>query len=601
MAVTSGDALVGSSLVGAGTLTLTSIPAGNYEIHVVGAPGPGPGSGPFGIQVVDSHNTQIAAFQGTLALPSPALPNGEGVLDDSFVLQAGSGSTCVPPQADQCFTVSLSDLHNDLQLPALSTLTMLLIAQGSPTPVLTLPAAGTATVPLTAGVPYRIFVAALAGGTANAGLFNAVITGAGGTVVYGHAGPVGNTQSLGSPTLATGTATLHVTDLKFPTQLSTLGAVMTFDGQVVAQVAGTGQQSFTATTQTYEAFGVGTAAAGSAGSYAVNVTGIPATFSVAHGVTDAASGLSTYSFNTNLASGGTSTASLTDFQFPAALTSVSLAAVQGGALVGTPISSVGILDFNPAAGPLTLLVFAKPGAGMAGLFGLDVAPGGFDVTQAVGGLFTVRELSITNAGSYSITAKDLGFPANFANFDTIVTQGTAKLGAFYNGGTFNFTATPGTYFLNVIAQTTGADQAGTYTLTVAVAPPAPTISLSVDHSQVGSGSTVDIIWSTQNATSCTASNSGSGGWSGNVALSGVATSAPLTSNTTFTLQCTGAGGPQSQSVNVTVTPVSGSGGGGGGSLEAALLLLLGLAVLVRLQRAAAVTGTSRQADKLVVS
>ena len=298
-------------------------------------------------------------------------------------------------------------------LPALPTLTLMLIEQGSSTPVFPpLSAAGSVTVPLTAGITYRIFAAAKASGTPNAGLFNVVITGAGGTVLYGHAVPVGNTQALGSPTLATGTATLHLADLKFPAPLSTLYAVMTFNGGVVAQVAGTGQQSFLATTQTYEAFGVGTAAAGSAGSYAVNITGIPATFSVAQGVTDAGSGLSTYSFDTQLTSGGTVSADLTDFQFPADLTSASMAGVQNGALLGTPITSVGTLTMpNAVAGPLTLLVFARPSSGMAGLFGIG---GVLELTQAVGGLFTVQQLSITNAGSYGVTTTDLGFPAPFA-------------------------------------------------------------------------------------------------------------------------------------------------------------------------------------------
>jgi hypothetical protein len=110
-----------------------------------------------------------------------------------------------------------------------------------------------------------------------------------------------------------------------------------------------------------------------------------------------------------------------------------------------------------------------------------------------------------------------------------------------------------------------------------VAPPAPTVSLSVDRPQVASGSMVDLTWSSQNATSCTAS----GGWSGNEPTSGTATSAALTVSTTFTLACTGAGGNASKSVTVTVT--QGGGGGGGGALDPALLLALGalLAAAVR--------------------
>jgi hypothetical protein len=59
-------------------------------------------------------------------------------------------------------------------------------------------------------------------------------------------------------------------------------------------------------------------------------------------------------------------------------------------------------------------------------------------------------------------------------------------------------------------------------------------------------------------------------------MSGTATSAALTANTTFKLTCTGPGGNASQSVNVTVT--TSSGGGGEMSLE---LFLLGCVLLLR--------------------
>jgi hypothetical protein len=603
MAVSSADALVGSPLVGEGTLTLTSIPAGNYEIHVIGTPGTGPGSGSFGILVEDSSHTQIAAFGGVLALPSGALPSGEAVLNDSFVPQNGSGSPCVPPQADLCYTVSL----NDLQLPqSLPTLTLLLIAQGGTTPVLTLSSAGQTTVSLTAGVPYTILAAALASGPVNAGLFSVVITpGAGGSPLYGRAVPVGNTLLLGSPALGAGTATLNLTDLKYPATLSQLGAVVTLDGVVQATVTGAGPQNFAAVAQTYAAFGVGIAAAGSAGSYAAQITGVPGTFSVARGVTDTASPLSAYAFDITIGSAGPYTATLTDFQFPAALSSVSLAAAQNLALHGTPIAGAGALSIPSAAsGPLSLLVFAQPGSGTAGLFGIDLtpAPSGsavFDITQAVGAVFVSQTLAITSAGTYRVTANDLGFPASFANYDTIVTQGATQLGLIIGGGPFKFAATPGNYFINFIAQPSGADQAGTYALTVDAVPPPPVVTLSVDHPQVSSGAMVDLIWTTQNATSCT-STPASGEWGGSVPLSGTLTSAALTGNTTFTLTCTGPGGPTMQSVMVTVTAGS-SGGGGGGSLDPPLLLLLAALALGGRRRFAPVMDASRRLAKFAGS
>jgi hypothetical protein len=564
LAVTnSQDVIVGTPLAAAGTMTLSSIPAGAYELHVVGMPGNVPGSGPIGIVVDSSGMTQVAAFEEIIALPSQALPNGEAVLNDSFTVSS-SGS----------YTVSL----NDLQMPeALGTLTLLVIAQGGTTPVVTLPNAGVyqATVSLSAGVTYRIFAVGAAGNAANAGLYSAVVTASGGAVVYGHAVPVGNTVHLGSPALAAGSTTLALADLSFPAALSQVGTALLLDGQSVAQLAAAGSQAFTATAATYEAYGVGIAgtSAPEAGSYALRLTpsGSTPIFAVAQGVTAAGSALTPYEFQTTLTAGGAQTVTLTDFQFPAMLSSLRLAAVQNAAVLGTPVASATTLSITPAAGPLSFVAFAQATAS-GGLFGINVAPsaGGaavFDVTQAVGALFSSQQVPIPDAGAYSVTATDLGFPAKFTNYDTIVTQGTTQVGSIYGGGTFNFTATPGVYFINFIAQPAAPADAGTYALSVANAPAAPVVSLSTDNSQVSSGSTVDIIWSSQNATSCTAS----GGWSGAQALSGTATSAPLTASTTFTLSCTGAGGTTAKSVTVTVTQSS---GGGGGSLDGCLLLLL---------------------------
>lgn len=573
LAVTnSSNALVGSVLVGQGTLTLAALPKDTYQIHVVGMPGNTPGSGPIAIQVDGPGSTQIAAFEETLTLPSQALPNGEAVLDSSFSVDS-TGS----------YTLTLTDL----QLPQpLSTLSLLLIAQGGGAPVTTLSAAGTATVTLSTGVTYDLFAVGAATGSAQAGLFSAVITpSGGGAVVFGRAVPVGNTSLVGSPALAAGSATLTLADLKYPAPLLQLESVATLSGQAVTQLAAAGSSAFTASSGTYSVFayaGAATQAPG-AGSYALQlVQGSRTALSVGRAALAPGSSESVYAFDTNIATAGSYSLSLTDFQIPAALSTLRLGVVQGGALAGTPLSAAGSSGVTAVSGPLSIFVIANaPAAG--GLFGIDLSPasGGtsvFETTQAVGTLFSVQQVVISDAGSYAVTASDLGFPAPFANFDTIVTQGTTLVGSVYGGGTFNFSATPGTYYLNFVAQPSGSDAAGTYALTVAVAPPPPVVTLSVDNPQVSSGSTVDLTWSSQNATSCAAS----GGWSGTQAVSGTATSAPLTSNTTFTLTCTGTGGSTSKSVMVTVT--AGSSGGGGGMVDLELLALLGGACGLRMLR-----------------
>lgn len=581
LAVTSSaDTLVGAPLVGAGTLTLNSLAVGDYTIHVIGLPGNTPGSGPFGVAVDNASMTSIATFQGVLALPSGALPNGLAVWSDTFTPQAGGN-----------YTVAL----NDLQLPqSLSQFGLLLIPQGGTTITQILPVAGSptpnqATVALTAGVTYSIIFYGQAS-PGSGGLLSATVTpSAGGSPIYGKALAAGTTTAIGSPGLAAGSATFTLTDLKYPAALAQVQGVLLLNGVPMATLSAAGSQALTAVAGTYQVFGAGTAAAAApgAGSFAVQVTqgGVPA-FGAARGVIASGSSLTPYSFDTTVATAGKYALSLTDFRFPVVLDSLGLVAVQGGAALGSPLTSAGDLNITAAAGPLTLLVFAQAATG-GGLFGIDTTPlaGGaslFSVTQGVGGVFSARQFSITAAGTYAVTATDLGFPATFANFDTIVTQGTTQLGQIFGGGTFVINATPGNYFINFVAQPTGSNQAGTYALTVGSAPAAPVVSLSTDNSQVASGSTVDIIWSSQNATSCTAGPA-SGGWSGPQATSGTATSAALTATTTFTLSCSGAGGTTQKSVTVTITaPAS---GGHKGSADGVLLTLLAVLLACRaLQR-----------------
>jgi hypothetical protein len=139
-------------------------------------------------------------------------------------------------------------------------------------------------------------------------------------------------------------------------------------------------------------------------------------------------------------------------------------------------------------------------------------------------------------------------------------------------------------------------------------PAAPTVTLTANALQVASQGNATLNWSTTNATSCSASN----GWSGSKSMTGSQTVGPLTSNTTFTLTCSGAGGTGSNSVDVAVTtdpppstpsnptepmppvsspPTGGSGGssstpttpasasGGGGALDLWWLCVLGLSAL----------------------
>ena len=94
---------------------------------------------------------------------------------------------------------------------------------------------------------------------------------------------------------------------------------------------------------------------------------------------------------------------------------------------------------------------------------------------------------------------------------------------------------------------TGSGGTASDTKSVAAVGP-PTVSLAVNPATVASGGTTALSWTTNSATSCTAS----GGWSGTKTPVGSTTSAALTASTTFTLTCTGVGGTGSDSKTVTV-------------------------------------------------
>ena len=81
--------------------------------------------------------------------------------------------------------------------------------------------------------------------------------------------------------------------------------------------------------------------------------------------------------------------------------------------------------------------------------------------------------------------------------------------------------------------------------------PAPTIILSSSVSSVISGGSVNLTWSSTNATACTAS----GSWTGSKSTSGSQSTGALSTvgTKTYTLACTGTGGSVSRSVSVLVT------------------------------------------------
>ncbi len=569
LGITGGKKVVGSPMTSAGTGSYT-LGIGTYVIHVLGQPGPVPGSGPVGVQVNDSHGHTILTSSDTLALPSTPVAGSVGLVDAHFT---------VTTEGD--YTVSL----NDLQLPAtVGSLTLLLIPNGGAQPAALLPDPNTAamqqTVHLTQG-DYRIFAAGSADVAAGAGLYTVTVApSGGGSPTFAQAEPVGSMQFIGSTQLAAGTYNVTVTDLALPGVLSQVGAAV-INSQNQAVTTGTAAQSFTAAAaDTYQVYGFGTLANGNnAGSFAIGVraTGAAPSLNLARVVTAAGGPVLAYSYDITLGSGGTYSVDLADFKVPAALTALNAGVIQGGALVGSSLSGAGTKSLTLSAGSATLLVFAQPASG-GGLFGADLTASGasspvFETTQCVGPAFTARKLAVTAGGNYGVAVSDVVFPVGLRSFSVIVTRGINTIGSISGGGQFNFTATTGNYFLNFVAQPDTTVNAGTYFIDVESA---PTVTLNSDHQQVNAGDTVNLTWTTQNATSCTAS--GGAGFSGTQATSGSLASSKLIAAVTFTLTCTntnGFTGSSSVTVNVSSVPADGGkSGGGGGSVSVGLLVWL---------------------------
>jgi hypothetical protein len=81
---------------------------------------------------------------------------------------------------------------------------------------------------------------------------------------------------------------------------------------------------------------------------------------------------------------------------------------------------------------------------------------------------------------------------------------------------------------------------------------AATASLTANPTTVAKGGSSTLVWSSTNASTCTAS----GGWSGTLAPSGSQSTGPISSTTTYSISCSGPGGASpTASATVTVTPV----------------------------------------------
>jgi hypothetical protein len=572
VAVTLGDKLVGSVKVDPTSHTATlPIPAaaGDYVVRVIGTPDATQGIGSFGACVTRDADTMprtcVAAYSFSGNIQTPATPSTtpSSALNTNFT--STTAGTYMVTITDDAFPVVLQKMSGG-------------ISNGS-TPVANL-TAGTTQVTLAAGTSYTLIIGALADATVKAGLYGVRIADPSGTAILDRTLPVGTMPASMIVNNATAQGFgLTLTDLAYPAALAGVGIAVTQGSTSLAKLSAPGTlANFTVPAGSIEIWQYAVAGA-QPGVY--NVTLSNSTTSLFSNtkvvsVVPAASAQS-FAFVVTLSAAGTYNLAVTDFQFPAALTLSSTIAQNGMVL---PQSSNG--DFTAAKGIAIVVVNAQtPQSGGTGIFDVAVQTSGtspqilLDQTQAVGGVFDTRTITVGISGAYDATLTDLGFPATFQNLGVVVSRGGQIAGKVYGGGTFTFNVTPGSYVLTFAATPNSQQNYGLYV--VRVASSAPLVTFTANSASVTMGQPVQLTWSTQNATTCTAS--GTTAWSGTQATSGTL-AVSIDSTATLTLTCTGPGGSAAKSVSVTVTPAPAK-SGGGGSLDWGLLGVLGGWVLTR--------------------
>jgi hypothetical protein len=572
IAVTLGDALVGSASVGTAHTATVAVPAaaGNYNLYVVGTPDATQGFGSFGVCVSltsDATHACIASYSYSDALTTPNPPSSTGTLNTLFT--STTAGTYTITLTDDAFPVAMNSLSAG-------------ILQGSTPIAVNIPPGTPTQFTLAAGTQYILLAAAIPNTTTPAGLYGIRITDPSGAAIFDYSLPVGSlspAKVVNNP--AAGALSLTLSDYAYPATLASLGAAVTVGGgPALGRLTAAGTVSNimapagSINVWTYAAAGA------QPGVYGLNLTSSTAALLSTTEVVNpgGASSAGSYAFVANIPAAGTYQLSVVDFQFPSTLQSLSATIAQNGAVLTQNAGG----NFTAVAGVSIVVVSAQPPQTGSGIFDVTVQSTGapqflLDQTQAVNGVFKTQTIDLGTTGGYDVTLTDLGFPQNFQDLAVVVSQGSQILGKIFGGGTFPFAGTPGAKYLLTFVATPSSQSAsasivpnfGLYSLQVASAPPTVTFTSSV--SSVAAGGAVTLTWSSTNAITCTAS--GGTGWAGSQMTSGTLAVA-VSATETLTLSCTGPGGTVAQSVTLTATPPSGGSHGGGGTIDLAGILAL---------------------------
>ena len=577
--VTQADAISGSaSLAPPATTATLSLPGavGHYTVRVFGAPDAAFSVGTFGVCVAPESNPsaciQSASLSGNIS--------AQGSVSDPTI---STPSIPLTVTADGNYTFTYTDLQFPTALNGAPRLA--LFQQGVAAPVLTDFPSGQI-VNLVRG-KYTLLLILQADQTSKAGLFGLTIAGDPGTTpLYDDTLVVG---TIAPPVIPNNPAaqplTLTVTDYAFPAALPDARALVTFGGATLGTTSSIGGPvSFAApasTTSTFIKVWTYAAPGATAGTFNVDLSaGANNLLSSAFGVGSSTN--QAYAFVTTPLAAGSFRATASDFEFPSTLQSLKFAVAQNGVILQQS-ATAGAVDFTAASGPVVLLVAAQSPANGNGLFGLNVQSTGaspqvvFDKAQGVSptGLFDSQDIVVGTSGDFDVTLSDLKFPAQFQDLALVVSRGGIVLGKIFGGGTFSFSATPGTLQLTFIATPAAQQQYGLYSVKVVTS--APTVTLAATPTSLVAGESTTLNWTTSGADSCIASG---GNWTGSKAVNTGSEVVKVDATTTFTLTCTGTGGSTAKTVSITASPKPASSRGGGGSMDLTLLLLLAVLVIL---------------------
>jgi len=559
--------------------------AGDHRLIIIGQPNPPAIVGSAGIRIEDSMGAVIAdTLQSfTTAAPSTAPPYE----DDVDVATAGT------------YTIAITDFGLPQSLDSLGTA----IVRHSDGALISLTGSSEVTVSSTGPDRFQIFTSAI---NATEGLLGVNLRDATtGATIYAKLHEIGDWPykfpfDVGTPT----SLTVALNDLGFPAPLARLGAVLILDARLAvpalkpAPGAGVISSTSAPVSGSLAVYVSGMESAGTnAGSFGLSVTdgGGTRLVDTVQAITPppAATDVGAVDKSFDVTDAGDYTLTLTDYGaigFTAPFASIDLALTRDNQIVQT-LSAAGHFAFTATPGHYTVAILADPqGANGQGLLGVTVSGGPsnatlYEDTAAIGTGFLSATFDVLAAQNLDATLVDLAFPAKFDQISVAVTRGSTLAGEILGAGQFTFAATPGKYFVNLLASPDAAIGYSSLGLTVDATPTAPTVTLAASSTSVQTGGNVTLTWSSTDTNSCVAS----GGWTGGRAVSGTATVGPLNAAATYTLTCTGGGGSAVASVDVAIAAAQRS--GGGGAADPGLLLVLtggcGLLWLSRRSRVAA--------------